>query len=208
MTQPAVLEGRSKAETGAPVREPGSGRYGWIVGGALLAILGGAAASVPVAAIGLILAGLGIVRWITVDRGLRGLVVSRSFGRDRVICGDRLEVTLTVRNRDPLPVPWLVVAEALPAALDLNLVEDPPAHGAGGLEQPAAWELRNAWSLAPYRRATRRLSVVAGHRGVHRFDLVQVSAGDILGRTIGQEERSMPATLIVRPRGLMGRREG
>jgi uncharacterized protein (DUF58 family) len=200
VTPPGVLESKSEAGAAAPVRELGNGRYGWIVGGALLAILGGAAASVPIAAIGLVLAGLGLLRWVTVDRGLRGLVVSRSLERDQVICGDRVEVVLTVRNRDPLPVPWLLVAEALPAALDLRLVEEGPASGPGVAEQPAPWELRNAWSLAPYRRATRRLSVVAGHRGVHRFDLVQVSAGDMLGRTIGHEERSMPATLIVRPR--------
>jgi uncharacterized protein (DUF58 family) len=188
------------AEATTVVWEPGDGRYAWIIGGALLALIGGGAGSYPIAAIGVVLAGMGALRWITVDRGLRGLVVSRRLERDRIICDDSVDLVLTVRNRDPLPVPWLRIAEELPTALQLTLVDGGPDVDAGASRIAGMAELRNGWTVAPYRRITRRLRLTAGHRGVHRFDLVSVSAGDLLGRTIGHEERSMPATLIVRPR--------
>jgi uncharacterized protein (DUF58 family) len=181
-------------------RDPSSGRYAWIVGGLLLAMVGGAVGNPPVAALGIIVVGIGLVRWINHGRGLGGLVVVRRLARERVICGDRVELLLTVRNLDPLPVPWVRVAEALPLELELATPEDDAALAGSGARITAKSELRNGWSLAPYRRVTRRIELVARHRGVHRFDLVHVSAGDLVGRTVGDEERSMPVTLVVRPR--------
>ncbi len=181
-------------------RDPGSGRYAWIVGGLLMAIIGGAAGSDTIAALGFILAGVGLIRWISHARGLAGLVVIRRLERDRVVCGDPVELVVTVRNRDPLPVPWLRISEPLPAELELVSPADAAAFAGTGTRISARAELLNGWSLAPYRRITRRIHLVAGHRGVHRFDLVHVSAGDLLGRALGEEQRSMPVTLVVRPR--------
>jgi uncharacterized protein (DUF58 family) len=186
-------------------RDQGDGRHAWLIGGLALALLGGAAASDPVAALGLIVAGVGLLRWISVDRGLRGIVVIRRFERDRVVCGDTVELNLTVRNRDPLPIPWLRVSEALPAELELELVDEPGSDAQRSDAQRSTEiagesELRNGWSLGPYRRTTRRVKLIAGHRGVHRFDQLNLAAGDLLGRTIGAEDRSIPVTLVVRPR--------
>jgi uncharacterized protein (DUF58 family) len=181
-------------------RDPSTGRYAWILGGLLLAIIGGAVGSDPIAVLGIVLAGIGIVRWINHSRGLGGLIVIRRLARDRVICGDPVELLITVRNQDPLPVPWLRVAEALPLRLELASPGDDASLAGSGARITAKSELRNGWSLAPYRRITRRIQLVAGHRGVHRFDVVHVSAGDLLGRTLGDEDRSMPVTLVVRPR--------
>ena len=185
-------------------RDEGDGRHAWLIGGLALALLGGAAASDPVAALGLIVAGVGLLRWVTIDRGLRGIVVIRRFERDKVVCGDTVELNLTVRNRDPLPIPWLRVSEALPAELELELADEPTSEPSAGAQRSteiaAEAELRNGWSLGPYRRTTRRVRLVAGHRGVHRFDQLNLAAGDLLGRTIGAEDRSIPATLVVRPR--------
>jgi uncharacterized protein (DUF58 family) len=181
-------------------RAPGDGRHAWLVGGIFLALIGGAAASYPIAAIGVVVGVVGLLRWIAVDRGLRGVVVSRRFERDRIVCGDPVNVILTVRNRDPLPIPWLRLAESLPTELELSL-----PNGAG-LDSPAETqiggraELRNGWSLAPYRRVTRRVHLVSGHRGAYRFEGIHIAAGDLLGRTIAEEDRWLPASLIVRPR--------
>jgi uncharacterized protein (DUF58 family) len=184
----------------AIARNPGDGRHAWVIGGISLALLGGAAMSYPIATLGVVVVGVGLLRWIAVGRGLRGVVVGRRIERDRVVCGDSIELAVTVRNRDPLPIPWLRVAESLPTGLELASPD-----GIGGHEPGATWagsrvELRNGWSLAPYRRVTRRIWLIAGHRGLHRFDLVHVAAGDLLGRTVAEEERSMPLTLVVRPR--------
>ena len=181
-------------------RDPGDGRYAWLIGGLALALLGGAATSFPIAAIGVLVAGVGLLRWAAVDRGLRGVVVIRRFERERVVCGDTVDLALTVRNRDPLPVPWLQVAESLPPELELALPAGPADFGSDATRIGGRAELRNGWSLAPYRRITRRIRLTAGHRGVHRFDLVRVAAGDLLGRTIAEEERSIPVTLVIRPR--------
>lgn len=178
---------RPEPRAPAIAREPGVGRYAWMFGGVTLALVGGAATIYPIAAIGVIVATVGVWRWLAVGRGLRGLVVTRGITREHVICGDPVEFVLTARNRDPLPVPWLRVVETLPSELEL-------------VAPGAREELRTGWTLAPYRRITRRVRFVAGHRGVHRFDEVHVAAGDLLGASVGQEERSMPVTLVVRPR--------
>lgn len=186
-------------EVATIARDPGDGRHAWLVGGIFLALVGGAAASYPIAAIGIVVMVVGLLRWMAVDRGLRGLVVVRRFERDRVVCGDPVNLILTVRNRDPLPIPWVRLAESLPTELEVRLADR------AGLPSPETQiggraELRNGWSLAPYRRVTRKVHLVAGHRGAYRFDEVHLAAGDLLGRTIAEEDRSMPATLIVRPR--------
>jgi uncharacterized protein (DUF58 family) len=180
--------------------DPGDGRHAWLVGGIVLGLIGGAAASYPIAAIGVVVTFVGLLRWIAVDRGLRGVVVIRRFERDRVVCGDPVNLILTVRNRDPLPIPWVRLAEALPAELEVSLASSAGLAQPGETQIGGRAELRNGWSLAPYRRVTRHVHLVAGHRGAYRFDEVHIAAGDLLGRTIAEEDRSMPATLIVRPR--------
>ena len=187
-------------EAATITRDAGDGRHAWIVGGVVLALVGGAAASYPIAAIGVVVAGLGMLRWISVDRGLRGITVIRRIERERVVCGDPVELILTVRNRDPLPVPWLRVDESLPTELELVAPSEAAEFQGTSTRIAARAELRNGWTLAPYRRITRRIRFVAGHRGVHRFDRIHVAAGDLFGRTIGTEDRSIPVTLVVRPR--------
>jgi len=194
-----ALEGRD-LEVTTTARDPGEGRHAWVIGGITLALIGGAAVSYPIAAIGVVVAGVGFLRWIAVDRGLRGVVVIRRIERDRVICGDPVELILTVRNRDPLPLPWLRIDESMPGELELALPDDLAGPQPAMARVGGRVELRNGWSLGPYRRITRRVRMISGHRGVHRFDLVHLSAGDLLGRTIAEEARSMPVTLVVRPR--------
>ena len=109
-------------EAATITRDAGDGRHAWVIGGVVLALVGGAAVSYPIAAIGVVVAGLGMLRWISVDRGLRGITVIRRIERERVVCGDPVELILTVRNRDPLPVPWLRVDESLPTELELVAV--------------------------------------------------------------------------------------
>ena len=187
-------------EVAAIARDPGDGRIAWLAGGTLLAVIGGAAASYPVAAIGVVVGIVGVLRWIALDRGLRGISVVRRFERERVVCGDPIDVVLTIRNRDPLPVPWLRLAESLPPELELRLPDGSELPQQRETSIGGRAELRNGWSLAPYRRVTRHVHLVSGHRGAYRFDEVHLAAGDLLGRTIAEEDRSMPASLIVRPR--------
>jgi uncharacterized protein (DUF58 family) len=191
---------RGDPEIATIARAPGDGRHAWLVGGIFLALIGGAAASYPIAAIGVVVAIVGLLRWIAVDRGLRGVVVNRRFERDRVVCGDPVNVILTIRNRDPLPIPWLRLAESLPTELELSLPSKAGLHSPAETQIGGRAELRNGWSLAPYRRVTRQVHLVSGHRGAYRFEEVHVAAGDLLGRTIAEEDRRLPATLIVRPR--------
>ena len=123
-------------EVATIARDPGDGRHAWVVGGLALALIGGAAASDPIAAIGVIVTIVGVLRWIAIDRGLRGVAVFRRLDRERVLCGDSVVLTMTVRNRDPLPIPWLRVGEPLPAELELALAGDPTTPNPGPLSGP------------------------------------------------------------------------
>lgn len=197
---PEQAPDRGDPEIATIAHDPGDGRHAWLVGGVFLALVGGAVASYPIAAIGVVVGVVGLLRWIAVDRGLRGVVIIRRLERDRVVCGDPIDLVLTVRNRDPLPIPWLRLAESLPAELELTLPDGSSPSSPTETYIGGRAELRNGWSLAPYRRVTRHVHLRTGHRGAYRFDEVHVSAGDLLGRTIAEEDRSMPARLIVRPR--------
>jgi uncharacterized protein (DUF58 family) len=162
--------------------------------GGVFVVAGGLLGIAILVVFGLVVLVLAWLRAIWARRALRRLRVERRFEPDRVMCGDDAHLVLTAWNRKVLPLPWLRAEEPLPGELR-------PAEAEGG----RGWamgsrSLVNGWTLGPYERVVRRIDLRAERRGVYRFESIALSAGDLLGESVADEDRRLPATLIVRPR--------
>jgi uncharacterized protein (DUF58 family) len=140
------------------------------------------------------------IRSVWARRALRRLRYERRFEPDRIMAGDEAQLLVSIWNRKLLPLPWVRSEEPLPA--DLR----PADERAGRDRAVVGRSLINGWTLGPHERVVRRIALTAERRGVYRFGPVALSAGDLLGEAVAEEERSLPASLVVRPRTVPVRR--
>lgn len=113
------------------------------------------------------LVGVYLANRLWLGRSLRALRGSRVIGRARAhgdsdtsaFLGDRVEVTLSVRNDGVLPLAWAIVEEQLPPGL----------RSVGA----ARWAL----SLAPRERRTLHYQLFCGHRGYYPIGPLVASGG-------------------------------
>ncbi|MDP9482579.1 MAG: DUF58 domain-containing protein [Chloroflexota bacterium] len=176
-----------------------------ILGGILL-LAGGLLGISILVVFGLVILVLAWLRTIWAGRALRRLRVERRFDPDRVMCGDDAHLVVTAWNRKVLPLPWLRAEEPIPIELRPNDGEDGRGDRGGLGGAIGSRSLVNGWTLGPYERVVRRIDLRAEHRGVFRFETMGLSAGDLLGESVADEDRRLPATLIVRPRTVPMRR--
>lgn len=168
--------------------------------GLLLVVLGGLLGVAIVVVFGIVVLVLAWLRMIWARRALRRVRLERRFEPDRVMCGDTAHLVVSAWNRKLMPLPWLRMEEPLPS--ELRPAEDPVGTG----WKVGSRNLVNGWTLGPHERVTRRIDLSADRRGVYRFGTLALSAGDLLGEEVAEEDRSLPATLVVRPRTLPIRR--
>jgi uncharacterized protein (DUF58 family) len=147
---------------------------------ALLALIAGLALRFePLVYLFYALVGVYLANRFWLGRSLRALRGGRVIGRDRergdsdtsAFLGDRVEVTLPLRNDGLLPLAWAVVEEHLPPGLR------------------SVGEARWALSLAPRERRTLHYQLFCGHRGYYPIGPLVASGG-----TPWEAERS-PRTL-------------
>lgn len=128
--------------------------------------------------------------------GLDRLGYERELAHTHTVVGDEVEVSLTARNAKLLPVPWFRVDDH--ATEELEIPDAPLVPS----DRPGLGILRSTWTLAPYERATRRVHVRSGRRGVFEFGPVRRSVADVFGRDAASEESPVPGRLVVRPRSV------
>ncbi len=168
--------------------------------GVLLVVVGGLLGVSILVVFGVVVLVVAWLRTVWARHALRRVRIERRFEPDRVMCGDSAHLIVTAWNRKLMPLPWLRAEEPLPT--ELRPEDDPVGRG----WKVASRTLVSGWTLGPHERATRRIDLIADRRGVYRFGRLAVSAGDLLGEQVADEDRSLPATLIVRPRTLPVRR--
>jgi uncharacterized protein (DUF58 family) len=133
-----------------------------------------------------------LVGWLWRRIGLERIGYTRRLERDRVTWGEDIPVAIEVWNRRRVPVAWLQADDdATPGVI---VREQPLLVGGGGRV------LRNAWSLAPYERVTRRFHVSAERRGVYELGPVGLTVGDLFAREAGSDRRDTVDRFLVRPR--------
>lgn len=148
---------------------------------------------------GLVLIGaLGLMTsWLSTlwsRHGLDEVHYERRLANDRAVWGDRVEMTVTIENRKLLPLAWLRADDF--ATLETTLSDNSLIAS----ERPGYAILRNVWTLAPFEEVRRRFHLDAVHRGLNRFESVQLSVADLFGRESASREERLPATFLVRPR--------
>lgn len=167
--------------------------------GGLLVLVGGILGVTVLVMFGIVILVVAWLRSIWSRRALRRLRFERRFEPDRVMCGDDAHLVVTVWNRKLLPLSWLRAQEALPNELQ-------PIHGDVRSATVGSRTMVNGWTLGPYERAVRRIDLRTERRGVYRFGPIGLSAGDLLGEAVAEEDRHLAATLVVRPRTVPVRR--
>lgn len=100
-------------------------------------------------------------RWYA-PRSFRNIHFTRTFN-DHAFLGERLTVTLSLRNLSRLPLPWLQITESVP-----------PQLGAGS--KPA-----RALSLRGHQQKTFRYQIQPLRRGYYRLGPLHLRAGDLFG---------------------------
>ena len=167
------------------------------------------------ATIGLLLIGLGAVAsapgvilvgsltiltaWLTTlwsTRGLRRVTYERRLPRDRALPGDEVELVVSIHNDKLLPLAWLQAEDFVSEGTQLK------GSHLERSDRPGLDMLRTIWTLAPYERVTRHLTLAVDRAGLHRFGPVRLQVADLFGRETAIEEHVDEDVLLVRPRSV------
>jgi uncharacterized protein (DUF58 family) len=161
---------------------------------AILLLLAGTFLDGPVAIVlSIVILLIEIVRAFWARYGLERVTYRRLLERNRITWGEEIPTAIEVWNRKRLPLAWLRAEdEASPGVVvrERSLV----IGGHGGRV------LRNAWTLAPFERVTRRFHVSAERRGVYEIGPVGLTVGDLFAREAAVIERPGVDRFLVRPR--------
>ena len=106
---------------------------------------------------------------------LEEITVDRSTSVDHAFIGDEIEITFTVENNKPLPVPWLEINEYVPRGL---LIE---GHKAAEQSYLGGAEISASTSLGSYERVRVTRKVTALSRGMYRLGKTRLRSGDLFG---------------------------
>ncbi len=182
----------SEAESRA-IRE----RLGSIRALAVAVVVAGVVLGVPaLVPVGLLIGALALVRDAWTRRGLRGIEYQRELATGHAVWGDTVRMTVTVRNRSWLPVPWLTADDPLSEPITIE--------GGTVLAEEATEQrwLRNAWTLWPFERVEREFRLRADRRCRVAFGPVHLESADLFAGTAAAGDLPAPAELSVAPRSL------
>ena len=161
----------------------------------LIAIVAGAVlGSAGLLFAGLLVGMVHILRSAWSRHGLRALEYERRLSAERVLWGERLDLDLVVRNRKPLPLPWLRIDDTITHGAEIVGRELTPS------SQRGYDVLRETWSIGWFERVTRRLQLVGSRRGSYRFISAELRVADLFASSQQIEERPVTTTYRVVPR--------
>jgi uncharacterized protein (DUF58 family) len=99
----------------------------------------------------------------------------RTLSGSRAFIGEELQMTVTLTNRKPLPLPWIRVQDELPDALEV--IEGDVAANV----RPRVQTLEHSTSMAWYERIRWRYKFRCTQRGMHRIGPARLESGDPFG---------------------------
>ncbi len=126
--------------------------------------------------VGLYLAG----RWWG-GRALNSLVIERTFTR-RAFLGDDVQVRLELKNKGILPLVWLRVPDALPAALAVT------------------GSFKRVLTMGPFSTSFFEYTILTRKRGFYTVGPFRAWSGDLFGLASEQSADGQPESLVVYPR--------
>jgi uncharacterized protein (DUF58 family) len=124
---------------------------------------------------------------------LRQLRVSRQPSSTRLMPGETIEISFTIENRKPLPLPWCEIVDEMAEALSVKKLKAVPA------ATPERSLLTHTFSLWAYQRVRRRYQIQALGRGAYRFGPMTLRATDPFGILTRETHFEAPAAIVVHP---------
>ena len=103
------------------------------------------------------------------------ITIDRTASVDHAFQDDEIDITFTIENRKPLPVPWLEINEYVPRGL---LIE---GHNAVEQAYLGGSEMKASTSLGGYERVKVKKKVTALSRGTYRLGKTRLRSGDLFG---------------------------
>jgi uncharacterized protein (DUF58 family) len=182
---------------GAVIRERENSIFSeaWLPIALLLLIIGMIAGrSAPFLAIGIgLIAILLLSNWWK-RASLVGVTYERSFDRDHVFPGERVRMTMTFKNRKPLPLSWLQFRDEIPYA-----PEDADGISIMASEIKGSYILENTLSMNGFERTERHVNLRFPKRGFYHLGPVQYLSGDIFTLFTIEREHNYLDTIVVYP---------
>ena len=142
----------------------------------MIVIIVGAVAREPlIAALGALAFVIAVSSRIWAALSLKEITIDRAASIDHAFQGDEIEITFTVENKKPLPVPWIEINEFVPRGL---LVE-----GHKFIEQDilGGADIKFSTSLGAYERVRIKRKIRALSRGTYRLGKTHLRSGDLFG---------------------------
>ena len=142
----------------------------------IVVVIVGAVAHEPlIAAVGALAFVIAIASRIWAALSLEEITIDRTASVDHAFQDDEIEITFTIENRKPLPVPWLEINEYVPRGL---LIE---GHRAVEQAYLGGAELQASTSLGGYERIKVKRKLTALARGTYRLGKTRLRSGDLFG---------------------------
>ena len=126
---------------------------------------------------------------------LRAVTYSRSFSRAAAFAGDTVELREVLRNKKPLPLPWLMAESRMSPHLQFG-----GAIADGALHETADAYHRSVFFLAPFSQVTRTQAVRLLRRGRYHVGSVSLTSGDLFGLALTSKQIETGAAISVYPR--------
>jgi uncharacterized protein (DUF58 family) len=166
----------------------------WLLLGVLLTMVGVVLSNqfLLVAALSLFM--VTAVSWLWNQLSLFGLHYKRGLSESRAFLGEKIELTVEVRNRKFLPLTWLEILDVFPPGLFLEGAEVIPNRSSN------LGELRTFWMPGPFQGLRRHFTIHCTERGYHAYGPATVSTGDGFGFFSRKAVTPEQDHLIVYPR--------
>ncbi|MBI4306051.1 MAG: DUF58 domain-containing protein [Chloroflexi bacterium] len=119
---------------------------------------------------------------------------ARELSSDRVFAGEELDLSFSVVNKKPLPLPWLRLVDAIPVELRVE------SAGLAMEERTDARILTRTVSIGWYERVRLRYRVKAERRGYLVFGPARLESGDLFGLFRSSRDFNPRDAVIVYPR--------
>ncbi len=142
----------------------------------IVVVIVGAVSREPlVAALGALAFVIAVASRVWAALSLEEITIDRTVEVDHAFQGDEIEITFTIENNKPLPVPWLEINDYVPRGL---LVE-----GHKFIEQSylGGAEIKVSTSLGAYERVRIKRRLKALSRGVYKLGKARLRSGDLFG---------------------------
>ena len=141
---------------------------------------------------------LGIMALLAVElwewRMFKHVDYQRELGHTHLFPDNRTTLSITLRNRKFLPLPFVNLHDLVPVGITLEQIETQPA------ASPNYRVLARAFGISSYQQVTRQYTILCPQRGLHRFGPANLSASDPLGLSISRATINEIDRLIVYPR--------